>query len=143
MLNILSFIIGTKKTPILFKDFLKKVSYHLVTTDIVLYSIGIHLNLQPNEITRIRSENPMDVRKAGEAMLHQWIRRSGITKFEDLNKCLKEAFSYSKLAEAFEDISAGKMRKIGMLDVIFRYGAVMVQFFYQRLCLLNFFQYVQ
>ncbi len=119
-----------QRTPILFKDFLKKVADHLITTDNVLYSVGIFLHLQPDEITSIRTENPRDVRKAGEIMLHRWIRRSGITEFRDLNECLKKAFSYSKLAGAFEDISAGKMRKIGMHVIIHHNGP----YFYERLC---------
>ena len=107
-----------QRTPILFKDFLKKVADHLITTDNVLYSVGIFLHLQPDEITRIQIRTENDVKKAAEIMLHQWIVRSGITEFRDLNECLTKAFSYSKLAGAFEDISAGKMRKIGNITIL-------------------------
>ncbi len=45
-----------------------------------------------------------------EVILHEWIRSSGITEFKDVNESLGKTFSFSKMAGAFADISAGNMR---------------------------------
>ncbi len=81
---------------------------------------------QTNEITRIRCDNPRDIRKAGEVVLHEWVRGSGITEFKEVNEFLGKAFSFSKLAGAYEAISSGKMRKFGKLVIIYTFFIVTI-----------------
>ena len=103
---------------------MKKVAFNLITSETVLYSVGTFLHLQTNEITWIQTDNPRNIRKAGEVILHEWIRSSGITEFKDVNESLGKSFSFSKLAGAFADISAGKMRKILIGKVVFIYTLI-------------------
>ncbi len=76
---------------ILSKDFVKNVASQLITSETVLCSIGI-MEFQTNEITWIRSDNPWDIRKAWEVILHERIQSSGITEFNDVNESLRKAF---------------------------------------------------
>ncbi len=99
----------------LFKEFLEKIASELITTEWVLYSVGVSLKVAVDDITTIRTDNYRNIRQAGQKLLIHWMMNSTITKLTGVHEALREAFTFSNQAEKFQEISASKMRKEGTL----------------------------
>ncbi len=82
--------------------YLHKVS-KLVTDEVVLFDIGIQLNLSADAITIIREDNPRSIVNAGFKMFHFWRNKMEMTEMEDVEEKLKFAFATCRMGTKFEE----------------------------------------
>ena len=63
-----------------------------ITSDDVLYTVGIRLGLLHTEVQAGRTDNPSNIKLAGLAMLKEWHRKKGRRESGQITALLKNAF---------------------------------------------------